>query len=113
MRAALWFDLSSAAKAWAAEPKAAQGQALSDAAKAWAGSGIAPGVKAVPKAGARSGQVVPFGRDKGTPIEEAETKSLQWLAGAMRESIADPAKERFAPKNRALLDAIEAELETR
>jgi hypothetical protein len=61
----------------------------------------------------RSGQVVPFGRTKGLPLEEAETKDLQWLAGAMRESIADPSKEQWAAKNRVLLDAIEAELETR
>ena len=61
----------------------------------------------------RSGQVIPFGRSKGQAIEECDEKDLQWVAGAMRESIADPAKEKWAPKNRILLDAIEAELATR
>lgn len=101
------------------------GAALSQAAKDWAlangfvqAVGGAPASPSVPVKGTnggtlRSGQVVPFGRDKGVPIEEADTKSLQWLAGAMRESIADPSKEKWAAKNRQLLDAIEVELETR
>lgn len=100
------------------------GAALSQAAKDWAAAngfvqavgGAAPVAAPVTGTGGktlRSGQVVPFGRDKGVPIEEADAKSLQWLAGVMRESIADPSKEKWAAKNRALLDAIEVELETR
>jgi hypothetical protein len=108
VRAALWRDLSEAAKRWAASPKAEEGQALSDAAKAWAGS-------AHPKATdtTASDATIPFGRSKGTRVVDAETKDLQWVAGALKQSLADPAKERFAPANRALLDAIEHELEGR
>jgi hypothetical protein len=118
LKAAAWSALVNASDAHSNERTKSNAQSLSDAAKAWAAASGAP--SAAPKAvkgtngnTLRSGQVVPFGRTKGTPIEEADTKDLQWLAGAMRESIADPAKERFAPKNRELLDAIEAELETR
>lgn len=108
VRASLWRDLSEAAKAWAASPKAVEGQALSDAAKAWAGA-------AHPRAKdtTTSDAVIPFGRSKGTRVVDAETKDLQWVAGALKQSLADPAKERFAPSNRALLDAIETELEER
>lgn len=113
VRAALWRDLSEAAKRWAANPKAEEGQALSDAAKAW-GAAHAPSAETKPKSKhERSGELIPFGRSKGQPIEEADTKDLQWVAGAVKVSIEDPAKERWAPKNRALLLAIEAELETR
>ena len=105
-RAALWNDLSAAAKAWAANPKAAEGQALSDAAKA-GGAAHAP---EKPKA---SGHVIPFGRSKGTPIEEAETQDLEWVSMRLAESISDPEKARWAASNRALLEAIGAELEGR
>lgn len=118
LKAKAWTDLVDASDAHHIERTKERAQKLSDAAKAWAAASNAT----APKSGAvrgtngntlRSGQVVPFGRTKGLPIEEAETKDLQWLAGAMRESIADPAKEKWAPKNRELLDAIEHELETR
>lgn len=110
VRAALWRDLSEAAKAWAAAPQAVQGQALSDAAKAWAGS-AAPKPTTDRKAG--PDLTLPFGRSKGQRIADADEKDLQWVAGCLRESIVDPAKERWAPANRTLLDAIETELETR
>jgi len=61
----------------------------------------------------RSGQVVPFGRSKGQPVEECDDRDLMWLQNAMRESVADPAKERWREKNQTLLDAIDAELESR
>lgn len=115
LKTAAWSRLASAAKAFGVEESKASAQALSDAAKAWHSVTVAaPGeVKGTRGNTLRSGQVVPFGRDKGTPIEEADVKSLQWVAGCLRESIVDPAKERWAPANRTLLDAIETELETR
>ena len=119
LKAAAWSALVNASDAHSNDRTKSNAQSLSDAAKAWADVCRAP-VASTPKAvkgtngnTLRSGQVVPFGRSKGTPIEEADTKDLQWLAGTMRESIADPAKEKWAPKNRELLDAIETELETR
>ena len=119
IKAAAWTKLVNASDEHSNGRTRENAQRLSDAAKQWAEASVAraPAASGVVKGtngnALRSGQVVPFGRTKGTPIEEAETKDLQWLAGAMRESIADPAKERFAPKNRELLDAIEHELETR
>lgn len=119
LKAAAWSALVNASDAHSNERTKSNAQGLSDAAKAWAavvGAPVASAsmvVKGTNGNTLRSGQVVPFGRSKGTPIEEADTKDLQWLAGAMRESIADPAKEKWAPKNRELLDAIEHELETR
>jgi hypothetical protein len=96
------------------------GARLSNAAKAWAQAngfvlavgGAAPG-PARTSSKSRSGQVVPFGRSKGTPIEEADTKDLQWLLNAVSESVDDPSKERWREKNVALRDAIKAELEMR
>ncbi len=57
--------------------------------------------------------VIPFGRSKNTPISAAETKDLEWVAGALQKSIDDPAKERWADGNRQLLQAIESELSKR
>jgi hypothetical protein len=61
----------------------------------------------------RSGHVMPFGRGKNLPIEEAETKDLVWMSGVLREGLDDPSKERFRETNQALLTAIEAEISTR
>lgn len=46
-------------------------------------------------------------------LYEAETKDLRWVASALRESLEDPAKERWRAKNAELLEAIEAELGAR
>ena len=43
-------------------------------------------------------------------MSEADDKDLRWVAGAVRESLDDPAKERWRAKNAELLAAIEAEL---
>ena len=117
LKAKAWEDLALAAKAFAAAApgEKAAGQRLSDAAKAWA-KAAAPQSGEVRGTGGRtlrSGKVIPFGRSKNVPIEEATTQDLQWVAGALKSSIEDPAKERWAADNRALLDAIENELETR
>lgn len=55
--------------------------------------------------------MVPFGRNKGTPISDPQVtdKDLDYIANAMRESIEDPGKSKFRSKNQALLDAVIAE----
>lgn len=106
-RTAAWTALARAAVAFAGDGKSAvTAQALSDAAKEWAAA-------SKPAKSASSGAVIPFGRSKGTAVADAETKDLRWVAGALRSSIDNPEKARFRDSNQALLDAIDAELETR
>lgn len=57
--------------------------------------------------------VIPFGRTKGTPIGDAETKDLTFIAGRLKEGLDDPDKARYRAKNEELIAAIERELETR
>jgi len=107
-----WQVLIAAARDYSESPDANFAKALSLSAIAWAKANDAA-VKGTNGKTLRSGAVVPFGRSRGLPIEEATKGDLQWVSGALRESIADPAKARWAPQNRELLAAIEAELETR
>lgn len=105
-KARAWSILAQAAIAFGGDKSPAAAQALSDAAKEWAAA-------SKPAKSASSGAVIPFGRSKGTAVADAETKDLRWVAGALRSSIDNPEKARFRDANQALLDAIEAELETR
>lgn len=57
--------------------------------------------------------VIPFGRSKGKPINEASTRDLEWVLGALEKSIDDPAKARWRDSNQATADAIRDELEGR
>lgn len=57
--------------------------------------------------------VVPFGRDKGVLLSEADTKSLNGLRRIIAENVADPAKSQWRDRNEKLLAAIDAELGTR
>jgi hypothetical protein len=59
------------------------------------------------------GMTLPFGRAKGVKLAEADTRDLRWTAGVVRESIDDPAKERWRAQNVELLEAIDRELATR
>lgn len=52
----------------------------------------------------------PYGRSKGLPIRGATMNDLEFYANGSRRSLADPAKERFHSKERAMLAAIEAEV---
>ena len=52
----------------------------------------------------------PYGRSKGMPIRGATMNDLEFYANGSRRSLADPAKERFHSKERAMLAAIEAEI---
>jgi hypothetical protein len=114
---AAWQRLTETAEAWTKAKDDRQARNALHAvavsySKAFAGGDAKPGA-ARSSSKTRSGQVVPFGRSKGTPIEEADTKDLQWLLNAVSESVDDPSKERWREKNVALRDAIQAELETR
>lgn len=84
--------------------------ALAEAAEAYA---KAKWAAVAPPPKQQAGAVMPFGRDKGVPLSEAETKSLTWMRGAISESVADPAKSRWRGSNEKLLSAIDAELATR
>ena len=58
------------------------------------------------------GAVFPnYGRSKGQPIAGASRGDLDYYASGCRRSLDDPAKSRWHDKERALLAAIEAELE--
>lgn len=72
----------------------------------------APKADAAPPTGIDTSQyTVPFGRNKGLAISDAQVtdRDLEYIANAMREGIADPAKSKFRAKNQALLDAVLAE----
>lgn len=121
-RKAAWAELAKAAAAAAkSDFMAAESRALSEAACAWAAQNgytrvtgaPTPPVLGTNKRTLRSGHVVPFGRSKGTPLEEAARPDLEWLEGAIQASVDDPEKERFRAKNVELLEAIRAELASR
>ena len=52
-----------------------------------------------------------YGRSKGAPIRGASQQDLDYYANGARRSLADPSKERFHDKERALLAAIEQEVQ--
>ncbi len=52
----------------------------------------------------------PYGRSRGKPIAGASREDLEFYAQGARRTLADPSKARFHDKERALLEAIEAEL---
>lgn len=61
--------------------------------------------------GSAGGAVFPnYGRSKGAPIQGASMQDLEFYANGARRSLADPSKERFHDKERALLGLIEAEI---
>lgn len=91
---------------------------LADAAEAfarsrWASNTGSNGRKPSEGRAALSGVVVPFGRSKGTAIEEADTRDLRWVANALAESIDNPDKARWRDSNEKALAAIQKELGTR
>ncbi len=50
-----------------------------------------------------------FGRSKGLPVFGASANDLSFYASSCERSLADPSKERFHAKERALLEAIREE----
>jgi hypothetical protein len=62
--------------------------------------------------GAGDGMTFPnYGRSKGAPIRGATMQDLEYYANGARRSLADPSKSRWHDKERALLAAIEAEID--
>jgi hypothetical protein len=53
----------------------------------------------------------PYGRSKGAPIAGASRSDLDYYANGSRRSLSDPSKTRFHDKERAMLAAIEAEIQ--
>lgn len=87
---------------------------LSTAAKAWAqANGYVSAVGGAP-AVHNDGAVFPnYGRSKGQPVRGASVQDLEFYAKGCRRTLADESKSRWHDKERQLLAAIEAELETR
>ena len=68
-------------------------------------------LEAKPAAPAASGVVFPnYGRKKGEPVAGAAERDLRFYAEGCQKSLANPDKARFHAKERALLEAINAEL---
>ena len=68
--------------------------------------------KQSPPAPAGGGPVFPpYGRSKGAPVFGASAQDLEFYASGCRRSLGDASKSRFHDKERALLGAIEAELQ--
>lgn len=60
--------------------------------------------------GRRGTLLVPFGKWKGKPLSATPLVQLEWLAGAVAQSIDDPGKEQYRANNVELLAAIESEM---
>ncbi|HVE84187.1 MAG TPA: hypothetical protein VND93_15120 [Myxococcales bacterium] len=83
-------------------PARSGGYAPAPAARAGGGGGSAgPLPTALPN----------YGRSKGAPIRGASQQDLEFYANGARRSLADPSKARFHDKERALLEAIDQELQ--
>lgn len=57
--------------------------------------------------------IAPFGRSKGKPLSVIPRSDLEWLAGALEESIANPEKSRWVEANQLQLEVVKAELARR
>jgi len=71
---------------------------------------------APPRPGGGGGGPLPavfpnYGRSKGAPIRGASQQDLDYYANGARRSLADPSKARFHDKERALLEAIDQEIQ--
>ncbi|HYV44075.1 MAG TPA: hypothetical protein VFA20_04395 [Myxococcaceae bacterium] len=81
-----------------------------------AGSGAGSYAPAPARSGGGSSGPLPtalpnYGRSKGAPIRGASQGDLEFYANGARRSLADPSKARFHDKERALLEAIDQELQ--
>jgi hypothetical protein len=107
LKAAAWSALVNASDDHSNSRTKSAAQRLSDAAKAWADLCRAPATSAP----SSSGAVFPgYGRSKGMPVAGASKGDLEFYHTGCQRTLADPSKERFHAKERALLAAIEAEL---
>lgn len=69
----------------------------------------APGMVMSPKPAGGGAVFPPYGRSKGQPVAGASAQDLAFYAAGAERSLADPAKARWHDKERALLEAIQAE----
>jgi hypothetical protein len=108
LKAAAWNALVNASDFHSNSRTRNAAQQLSDAADAWYVLR-----KGTPSAAApSSGGLVfpPYGRSKGLPVAGASKGDLEFYKSGCERTLADPSKERFHAKERALLAAIDAEL---
>ncbi|HZN94560.1 MAG TPA: hypothetical protein VFB81_17720, partial [Myxococcales bacterium] len=80
------------------------------------GAGAGPSSAPAPARSAGSSGPLPtalpnYGRSKGAPIRGASQQDLEFYANGARRSLADPSKARFHDKERALLEAIDQEMQ--
>lgn len=66
-----------------------------------------------PQTNADSGEVIRFGKAKGTPVRAADDRTIEWHLKAAREAVNDPAKSRFKADNERYLAALQAESDRR
>lgn len=110
-----WQQLAAAAVNYAATRDMREAKALRDAAEAdtrarWAERTGKGGES--PKRG-QGVVLMPFGKEKGVPINEADKRNVQWVRDRIAESIDEPGKERWRAQNVTLLEALDAELASR
>ena len=111
IKTAAWSALVNASDAHSANRTKSNAQALSDAADAWCLLRKGPQGAPVGTSNNSSGLVFPpYGRSKGLPVAGASKGDLEFYKSGCERTLADPSKERFHAKERALLAAIEAEL---
>ena len=100
-----WQRLCRAAEGYRKDDKATANE-LSNAARAYVGT-----IPAAPRAADVGGAVFPkYGRSAGLPIRGATTSDLNFYRSGCERTLADPGKARWHEKERALLEAIDAEL---
>lgn len=97
--------LDQAAKAYAAAVNTTTWGALCQSAEAFS--------KARKVVAPSTGLTMPFGKSRGTPLEQCTEKDLQYLVGVLEESIDDVTKERWREKNLQLLEGARTELASR
>jgi len=66
-----------------------------------------------PAQGGRSGQVIPGGKSRGMPVEDADDETLDYWARRVGNDIDQPEKAQYREGNQVLLDALLAEMDAR
>jgi len=104
-----WQRLCRAAEGYRKDERATA-EELSNAARAYVGT-----IPAAPSTPRPSGGAVfpPYGNARGQPVRGASERDLRFYKAGCERSLADPSKSRWHEKERALLEAIDAELEAR
>jgi hypothetical protein len=69
----------------------------------------APAQRNETPSGRHDNPTCPFGRNKGLPLAELSDRDLEWIGGALQESLDDPEKRVYARKNAADLENVRRE----